>query len=252
MVSAPSSRRSRQRAGSATAFSSSGNIPTFRGLLAAADFGLLTSREEGFSNVILEGMAAGLAMIVTDVGGQCRGGGPWRNRVRGAAAKPKGDRRCHHRRLRATRKRGSASAPRPASASKRSFRSINASRRMWTFIRKCWTKLEPRKDRRGIAALARKPWKAWRFSMSCDHQHSFNCHKRCEQERRMPSKDLRFLGSLFFDKRTQHWRLKRDGWAHDHIERMCRYGRGRARREAAERQRRRSMPRPSPTSSNRS
>jgi glycosyltransferase involved in cell wall biosynthesis len=39
------------------------------GLLAASDFGLLTSREEGFSNVILEGMAAGLAMIVTDVGG---------------------------------------------------------------------------------------------------------------------------------------------------------------------------------------
>ena len=39
-------------------------------LLAAADFGLLTSREEGFSNVILEGMAAGLAMIVTDVGGK--------------------------------------------------------------------------------------------------------------------------------------------------------------------------------------
>jgi glycosyltransferase involved in cell wall biosynthesis len=38
-------------------------------LLAAADFGLLTSREEGFSNVIVEGMAAGLAMIVTDVGG---------------------------------------------------------------------------------------------------------------------------------------------------------------------------------------
>jgi glycosyltransferase involved in cell wall biosynthesis len=39
------------------------------GLLAAANFGLLTSREEGFSNVILEGMAAGLPMIVTDVGG---------------------------------------------------------------------------------------------------------------------------------------------------------------------------------------
>ena len=38
-------------------------------LHAAADFGLLASREEGFSNVILEGMAAGLAMIVTDVGG---------------------------------------------------------------------------------------------------------------------------------------------------------------------------------------
>lgn len=42
------------------------NVPQ---LLAAADFGLLTSREEGFSNVILEGMAAGLPMIVTDVGG---------------------------------------------------------------------------------------------------------------------------------------------------------------------------------------
>ena len=38
-------------------------------LLAAADFGLLTSREEGFSNVILEGMSAGLPMIVTNVGG---------------------------------------------------------------------------------------------------------------------------------------------------------------------------------------
>jgi glycosyltransferase involved in cell wall biosynthesis len=38
-------------------------------LLAAADFGILSSWEEGFSNVILEGMAAGLPMIVTDVGG---------------------------------------------------------------------------------------------------------------------------------------------------------------------------------------
>jgi glycosyltransferase involved in cell wall biosynthesis len=38
-------------------------------LFAAADFGLLTSREEGFSNVVLEGMAAGLPMIVTAVGG---------------------------------------------------------------------------------------------------------------------------------------------------------------------------------------
>jgi glycosyltransferase involved in cell wall biosynthesis len=38
-------------------------------LLAAANFGLLSSREEGFSNVILECVAAGLAMIVTDVGG---------------------------------------------------------------------------------------------------------------------------------------------------------------------------------------
>lgn len=37
--------------------------------LAIADFGLLTSRHEAFSNAILEGMAAGLPMIVTDVGG---------------------------------------------------------------------------------------------------------------------------------------------------------------------------------------
>ena len=42
------------------------DIPT---LLAASDFGILTSHEEGFSNVILESMAAGVAMIVTNVGG---------------------------------------------------------------------------------------------------------------------------------------------------------------------------------------
>jgi glycosyltransferase involved in cell wall biosynthesis len=38
-------------------------------LLAASDLGILASHEEGFSNSVLEGMAAGLAMIVTDVGG---------------------------------------------------------------------------------------------------------------------------------------------------------------------------------------
>jgi glycosyltransferase involved in cell wall biosynthesis len=38
-------------------------------LLAAADFSVLSSWEEGFSNAILESMAAGLPMIVTDVGG---------------------------------------------------------------------------------------------------------------------------------------------------------------------------------------
>jgi glycosyltransferase involved in cell wall biosynthesis len=38
-------------------------------LLASADVGILCSHEEGFSNAILESMAAGLPMIVTDVGG---------------------------------------------------------------------------------------------------------------------------------------------------------------------------------------
>lgn len=38
-------------------------------VLHAADIGLLCSHEEGFSNSILEGMAARLPMIVTDVGG---------------------------------------------------------------------------------------------------------------------------------------------------------------------------------------
>lgn len=38
-------------------------------LLKAADVGLLCSHEEGFSNAIVEGMAAGLPMVVTDVGG---------------------------------------------------------------------------------------------------------------------------------------------------------------------------------------
>lgn len=38
-------------------------------LLNAADIGVLCSHEEGFSNAILEGMAAKLPMVVTDVGG---------------------------------------------------------------------------------------------------------------------------------------------------------------------------------------
>lgn len=38
-------------------------------ILSASDIGLLTSHEEGFSNAILEGMAAGLPMIVTSAGG---------------------------------------------------------------------------------------------------------------------------------------------------------------------------------------
>lgn len=38
-------------------------------LLSASDIGVLCSHQEGFSNAILESMAAGLPMIVTDVGG---------------------------------------------------------------------------------------------------------------------------------------------------------------------------------------
>lgn len=38
-------------------------------LYAAADIGLLVSHQEGFSNAVIEGMAAALPMIVTDVGG---------------------------------------------------------------------------------------------------------------------------------------------------------------------------------------
>jgi glycosyltransferase involved in cell wall biosynthesis len=38
-------------------------------LLALSDIGVLCSHEEGFSNAVLESMAAGLPMVVTDVGG---------------------------------------------------------------------------------------------------------------------------------------------------------------------------------------
>lgn len=38
-------------------------------LLGAADIGLLCSHQEGFSNAVIEGMACGLPMVVTDVGG---------------------------------------------------------------------------------------------------------------------------------------------------------------------------------------
>ena len=43
-----------------------GDIPD---LLAASDIGVLASYEEGFSNAVIEGMAASLPMVVTDVGG---------------------------------------------------------------------------------------------------------------------------------------------------------------------------------------
>ena len=39
------------------------------GLLQASDIGVLASHEEGFSNAVIEGMAAGLPMVVSDVGG---------------------------------------------------------------------------------------------------------------------------------------------------------------------------------------
>lgn len=38
-------------------------------ILAASDVGVLSSHQEGFSNAVLEGMAAGLPMVVTRVGG---------------------------------------------------------------------------------------------------------------------------------------------------------------------------------------
>lgn len=38
-------------------------------VFGAADIGILCSHQEGFSNSVLEGMAAGLPMVVTDVGG---------------------------------------------------------------------------------------------------------------------------------------------------------------------------------------
>ncbi len=38
-------------------------------ILATSDMGILCSHQEGFSNAVLEGMAAGLPMVVTDVGG---------------------------------------------------------------------------------------------------------------------------------------------------------------------------------------
>lgn len=46
-----------------------GGVENVDDYLAAADVGVLASHEEGFSNAVLEGMAAGLPMVVTDVGG---------------------------------------------------------------------------------------------------------------------------------------------------------------------------------------
>lgn len=46
-----------------------GSVDDVTDVLAAADIGVLASHEEGFSNAVLEGMAMGLPMVVTDVGG---------------------------------------------------------------------------------------------------------------------------------------------------------------------------------------
>ncbi len=46
-----------------------GSVADVYPYLVAADIGVLPSHEEGFSNAILEGMAAGLPMVVTAVGG---------------------------------------------------------------------------------------------------------------------------------------------------------------------------------------
>lgn len=46
-----------------------GSRPDVPEVLTASDIGLLCSHQEGFSNAVLEGMAAGLPMVVTDVGG---------------------------------------------------------------------------------------------------------------------------------------------------------------------------------------
>lgn len=46
-----------------------GGVPSVYEYITAADIGILTSHEEGFSNAILEYMAVGLPVIATDVGG---------------------------------------------------------------------------------------------------------------------------------------------------------------------------------------
>ena len=85
------------------------------------------------------------------------------------------------------------SAPRLVSVSRKSFRSINASRPIWTFIKRCLTRSNregsPRNNGFGLETLG----KLGSFDVPRP-QRSFNCHKQYEEERRMPSKDLRFQG----------------------------------------------------------
>ena len=58
-----------ERLGIADRVDFTGGRADVRALLASSDIGVLASHEEGFSNAILEGMAEGLPMVVTDVGG---------------------------------------------------------------------------------------------------------------------------------------------------------------------------------------
>lgn len=46
-----------------------GELESVQDVFLAADIGILCSHQEGFSNSLLEGMAAGLPMLVSDVGG---------------------------------------------------------------------------------------------------------------------------------------------------------------------------------------
>jgi glycosyltransferase involved in cell wall biosynthesis len=62
-------QRRAQRLGVMERLSFLGRRTDAQEILYASDIGILCSHEEGFSNAVLEGMAAGLPMIVTDVGG---------------------------------------------------------------------------------------------------------------------------------------------------------------------------------------
>jgi glycosyltransferase involved in cell wall biosynthesis len=55
--------------GLAERFHFAGGVKDLRGYLARADIFVLPSRSEGFSNAIIEAMAAGLPVVATDVGG---------------------------------------------------------------------------------------------------------------------------------------------------------------------------------------
>lgn len=58
-----------KNAGIADHFHFLGSRTDIAALLSSSDVGVLCSHQEGFSNSVLEGMAAGLPMVVTDVGG---------------------------------------------------------------------------------------------------------------------------------------------------------------------------------------